>query len=213
MATGGARGSDDPDPHLLPRGAEAITFTKGDVIPGAVQSSLKRLHQNLGHASPTDMARHLRLAGADPAVVAACKRLRCQVCDRQQRGSSPRPSSIPNLLEFNQVVAVDAFTTFDAFENKVELLMAVDLGTGFCLASELEGHSAKTMESTFCKMWSQVFGAPGTLVLDLETGLQAGLARFSEWHGTLVRPIAAQAHWQQGVVERCIRTWKEVSSY
>ena len=38
---------------------------KGEVISGPIQSSLKRLHQNLGHASPGDMARHLRLAGAD----------------------------------------------------------------------------------------------------------------------------------------------------
>ncbi|CAE7216898.1 RE2 [Symbiodinium sp. CCMP2592] len=209
MASGGARGSDDPPPEVQERGAEAISFTKGETIPGPVQSSLKRLHQNLGHASPGDMARHLRLAGADPTVISACKRMRCQVCEWQQRGGSPRPASIPNLLEFNQVVALDAFTTYDAFDDKVELLMAVDLGTGFCLASELDGHSGKAMEATFCRMWSQTFGAPGTLVLDLETGLQAGLARFSEWHGTLLRPIAAQAHWQQGVVERCIRTWKE----
>ena len=212
MASGGARGSDDPDPDSLPRGASAISFSKGEKIPGPVQSSLKRLHQNLGHANPSDMARHLRLAGADPSVINACKRMRCQVCDRQQRGSSPRPASLPNLLEFNQVVAVDAFTTYDVYEEKIELLIAIDLGTGFCLASELDGHSGKAMETTFCRMWSQTFGAPGTLLVDLETGLQAGLARFSEWHGTVLRPIAAQAHWQQGVVERCIRTWKEVWS-
>ncbi|CAE7225449.1 RE2 [Symbiodinium sp. CCMP2592] len=189
MASGGARGSDDPPPEVLQRGAEAISFTKGETIPGPVQSSLKGLHQNLGHASPNDMAR------PDTYVLPEL---------------TLQPASIPNLLEFNQVVALDAFTTYDAFDDKVELLMAVDLGTGFCLASELDGHSGKAMEATFCRMWSQTFGAPGTLVLDLETGLQAGLARFSEWHGTLLRPIAAQAHWQQGVVERCIRTWKEV---
>ena len=210
MASGGARGSDEPDPESLPRGASAISFSKGEKIPDPVQSSLKRLHQNLGHANPSDMARHLRLAGADPAVINACKRIQCQVCDRQQRGSSPRPASLPNLLEFNQMVAVDAFTTYDVYEEKIELLIAVDLGTGFCLASELDGHSGKATETTFCRMWSQTFGAPGTLLVDLETGLQAGLARFSEWHGTVLRPIAAQAHWQQGVVERCIRTWKEV---
>ena len=152
MATGGAKGSDEIDPRDVSRGAEAIKFMKGDTIPGPIQSSLKRLHQNLGHASPSDMARHLRLAGADPAVVSACKRLQCQVCERQQRGGSPRPASLPNLLEFNQIVAVDAFTVFDAFENKLEMMMAIDLGTGFCIAGELEGHSSKAMESTFCRM-------------------------------------------------------------
>ena len=54
------------------------------------------------------------------------------------------------------------------------------------------------MEATFNGMWCQVFGPPTTLVLDLESGLQAGLARFSEWHGRRIRPIAAKAQIQQG---------------
>ena len=92
-----------------PRGAEAIQFEKGKSIAPEVKSSLKRLHQNMGHPSNLDLARHLRLAGADPTVVEACKRLRCQVCHRNQRGASAKPATLPNLLEFNQLVAVDAF--------------------------------------------------------------------------------------------------------
>ena len=192
------------------KGASAISFAPGKNIPREVQSSLRRLHQNLGHPDAQDLARHLRLAGASPDVAAAAKRIRCEVCDRNKRGSSARPASMPNLLSFNQVVALDAFSAYDALKKKAEFMIAVDLGTGFCLAAPLSGHSGAAMEETFCRMWSNTFGAPGTLVLDLETGLQKGLARFSEWHGTKIRPIAAQAHWQQGLVERCIRTWKEV---
>ena len=192
------------------RGAEAISFAKGAKISPEVRSSLKRLHQNMGHPSNTDLARHLRLAGADPSVVEACKRLHCQVCHRHQRANSAKPSSLPNLLDFNQIVAVDAFYVYDHAGAKVELMMAIDVGTGFALAGKLLGHSTATMESSFCSLWSNTFGAPGTLILDLESGLQAGLGRFSEWHGTHLRPIAGQAHWQNGSVERAIRTWKEI---
>ncbi|CAE7221929.1 GIP [Symbiodinium sp. CCMP2592] len=193
-------------------GAEAISFEKGKNLASEVKSSLRRLHQNLGHPSNTDLARHLRLAGADPVVVDACKRLQCQVCQRNKRGATPKPASLPNLLEFNQVVAVDAFYVYDCDGEKVELMTAIDVGTGFALAGELRGHSTRTMEDSFCALWSNTFGAPGTLVVDLESGLQAGLARFSEWHGSYIRPIAGQAHWQNGTVERAIRTWKEVWS-
>ncbi|CAE7263747.1 GIP, partial [Symbiodinium natans] len=173
----------------VPRGAEAITFEGDHKLAAEVRSSLKRLHQNMGHPSNSDLARHLRLAGADPVVVEACKKIKCQV-----------------------FVAVDAFTVYDCHGDKLELLMAIDIGTGYAIAGELQGHSGEAMEGTFCQMWSNTFGAPGSMVLDLESGLQKGLARFSEWHGTFIRPIAGQAHWQQGSVERCIRTWKEVWS-
>ncbi|CAE7751606.1 RE1 [Symbiodinium sp. CCMP2592] len=204
-----ARSSGDPSPEE-PRGAEAISFEKGKALSPEVRSSLKRLHQNMGHPSNLDLARHLRLAGADATVVEACKRLRCQVCHRNQRGASAKPATLPNLLDFNQLVAVDAFYVYDCDGEKVELMMIVDVGTGFISAGVLQGHSASTMESSFCTIWSNTFGAPGTMIVDLESGLQSGLGRFSEWHGTKIRPVAGQAHWQNGTVERAIRTWKEI---
>ncbi|CAE7917853.1 unnamed protein product, partial [Symbiodinium necroappetens] len=114
-----------------PQGAAAISFEDGKTIASEVKSSLRRLHQNLGHPSNLDLSRHLRLAGADPSVVEACKRLRCQVCQRNRRGSSAKPATLPNLLDFNQVVALDAFYVYDVNKEKVELMMAIDIGTGF----------------------------------------------------------------------------------
>ena len=210
FAVTGSTGDGVEDRLHQTRGASAISFEDGKKIPAAVQSSLRRLHQNLAHPGREDLVRHLRLAGSAPEVLEAAKRLRCQVCDRHHRGKSARPSSLPTLLEFNQLVAVDAFSVYDAHHTRVEFMMIIDLGTGFCTARELEGHSGEALERVFCDAWAAIFGPPGTLILDLETGLQAGLARFSEWHGTWIRPIAAQAHYQQGSVERCIRTWKQL---
>ncbi|CAE7526366.1 GIP, partial [Symbiodinium necroappetens] len=126
--------------------------------------------------------------------------------------SSAKPATLPNIMEFNQLVAVDAFYVYDVDGEKVELMMIVDIGTGYISVGHLQGHSGVAMEASFCSIWSNVFGAPGTMVLDLESGLQAGLGRFSEWHGTKIRAIAEQAHWQNGTAERDIRTWKEIWS-
>ncbi|CAE7470136.1 RE2 [Symbiodinium sp. CCMP2592] len=204
------REGDEDNEEKIKRGGEGITFEQATKIAPEVRSSLRRLHQNLGHPSNTDLARHLRLAGADPTVVEATKKIRCQVCSRHQRAASAKPASLPNMLDFNQLVAVDAFYVYDVNGVKVELMMVVDVGTGFIATGHLQGHSTSTMEASFCSIWSNTFGAPGTMIVDLESGLQAGLGRYSEWHGTRIRPIAGQAHWQNGTVERAIRTWKEI---
>ena len=199
-----------PQPTAPPRGSTAIYFEDGGNIKPEVASSLKRLHQNLGHISAIDMARHLRLAGAGSEVVAAAKKLRCQVCERCKRGSCPRPSAAPTLADFNQIVGVDIFSVVDSQGARHEMMSVLDIGTGFHLAGILQGHSETAVEETFCNIWSNTFGAPGTLALDLETGLQKGFGRYCEWHGSKVRRSAGQAHWQQGAVERHGRLWKEV---
>ena len=191
-------------------GSRAITFSDGPRIKPEVQASLKRLHQNLGHIGHEDMSRHLRLPGAGPEVVSAAKRLRCQVCTRNKRGGCARPASAPNLLEFNQVVAVDAFSAYDSWGKRYEFMSVLDCGTSFHVVYPLSGHSTQSMEKDFCVAWSHVFGPPGTLALDLESGLQAGFARYSEFYGIKIRSAAGQAHWQQGAVERHNRLWKEI---
>ena len=199
--------------QTIHRGSTAISFEgdEGQLKP-EVASALKRLHQNLGHPANSDLTRHLRLAGAGSDVIAAAKKLRCQVCERNRRGGAPRPSSLPSILSFNQVIAVDVFSVHDSNNVRHELLSALDLGSGFHLAAKLPAHTHQAMERCFCELWSNTFGAPGTLALDMETGLQLAMARFSEWHGTRIRRAGGQAHWQQGAVERHGRLWKEIFS-
>ncbi|CAE7318597.1 RE2, partial [Symbiodinium sp. CCMP2456] len=200
-------GEDEGD---LPIGSRAISFSSGPRIKPEVQSALKRLHQNLGHVGAEDLSRHLRLAGAGPEVVGAAKRLQCEVCARNKRGKAARPWSTPTLLEFNQVVAVDAFSAYDSWGKRYEFISVLDCGTSFHVVFPLSGHSTASMEKDFCVAWSHVFGPPGTLALDLESGLQAGFARYSEFYGVKIRSAAGQAHWQQGSVERHNRLWKEI---
>ena len=182
------------------QGASAIRFD-GDV-PKHVQTALTRLHQNLGHPKVIDMVRHLRYAGAEEAVLKACKLMRCDVCDRNQKTGSARPAVLPSLLDMNQVVSIDVFSVFDCNRARHEFLSVIDHATTFHLVAELEGHSGDAFCKQFTQLWGNVFGAPGTISADLETGLQTGVAKYAEFHGSRLRSSAGQAHWQQGIVER-----------
>ena len=181
-------------------GASAIHFEKN--VPKHVQSALTRLHQNLGHPKIVDLVRHLRFAGADESVIKACKGMRCDVCDRNQRTGSARPGVLPSLLDMNQVVSIDVFTVFDSERVRHEFLSVIDHATTFHLVCELNGHSGEDFCRQFTQLWGNVFGAPGTISADLESGLQVGVSKYAEFHGCRLRSSAGQAHWQQGVVER-----------
>ena len=84
------RGQDGGQPEGQERGAKAIRFPIS--VPTAIASSLRRLHQNLGHPSTSDFVRHLRLAGATREVLKAAKSLTCQTCQRTKGPGAPKPA-------------------------------------------------------------------------------------------------------------------------
>ena len=59
-------------------------------------------------------------------------------------------------------------------------------------------------------MWLIPFGPPKAVVIDLEGGLQAALGRVCDSHGIGARSVAAQSHWQPGVVECQQAGWKHI---
>ncbi len=81
----------------LERGARAIRFPPS--VPGHIASSLRRLHQNLGHPGVSDFVRHLRLAGASRAVLKAAKVLDCQVCARGKAPAIAKPAKIGSCYD------------------------------------------------------------------------------------------------------------------
>ena len=186
-----------PDEH---HGASAIHFDKE--VPKHVQSALARLHQNLGHPKIDDMVRHLRYAGAEEAILKACKKMRCDVCLRNQKTGCARPAVLPSLLDMNQLVSIDVFSVFDSNRVRHELLSIIDHATTFHVVAELTGHSGDDFCRQFTQVWGNVFGAPGTIAADLESGLQVGVSKYAEFHSCRLRSSAGQAHWQQGVIER-----------
>ena len=160
-------------------------------VPKHVQAALGRLHQNLGHPSAQDMTRHLRFTGAEPGVIKACKSLRCEACERNRHTAAPRPATLPSLLDMNQLVSIDVFHVFDSERVRHELLSVIDHGTTFHVVRRLEGHGGEDFARQFTQLWSNSFGAPGTISADLESGLQVGVSKYAEFQvagSDLLRP-------------------------
>ncbi|OLQ11876.1 Copia protein [Symbiodinium microadriaticum] len=163
-----------------------ITFGEG--TPPMVASALRRLHQNLGHPQAGDMIRHLRLAGCDGPILKAARSLKCQVCDANIGPRIARPSVIPQLCDWNDTVGIDLFYAHDTNDVKHTFLSA----------------------AKFNEMWIVPFGPPKSVVVDLDGGVQGALGRLCDWHNIAMKSIAAQSHWQAGMIERQQAWWKNV---
>ena len=103
------------------------------------------------------MTRHLRYAGAEDAVLRACKAMKCEVCARNQRTSAARPATLPSLLDMNQFVSVDVFHIFGSNRVRHEILSVIDHATTLHLACKIEGHSAEEFSRKFTlgkRVWS-----------------------------------------------------------
>ena len=185
-----------------------IVFEEG--VPGHVRSALKRLHQNLGHPRTPDLVRHLRLSGCESAVIKATKGMKCQVCDSARDPQVARPSTMPRMLTFEEIVAADILYAHDCNDKRHVFLSLVDVGATYRVVIKLRNTSGKEVEQAFNTHWVTPFGAPHAVSLDLETGLQDGFSRLCSWRNVKIRNSATQAHFQSGVGERQVKWWKHI---
>ncbi|CAE7227655.1 RE2, partial [Symbiodinium sp. CCMP2592] len=176
----------------------------------AIATSLRRLHQNLGHPSTADFVRHLRLAGASREVLKGAKGLECQVCQRSEQPAIPKPAKIAPCYRFNEMVGTDLFYVHDSEGRRHQLLSIVDFSSAYHIVVPVQKKDTVTLEKAFCESWVQIFGAPTTVAVDLENGLEKSLARIGDWTGTRIRSAAGQAHHQAGYTERQGAIWKSL---
>ena len=185
-----------------------ITFEAG--VSPIIQSSLRRLHQNLGHPRREDLVRHLRLAGCEEAVLKAAKGMRCEVCATSSGPRIARPSAVPRMYDFNDCVGADLLHHHDIDDVRHTFLSIVDWGTSYHVAVPLSGFANEDIEKAFNDHWIAPFGPPKTVSLDLDGAVQKGICRLCEWHNVAVKNVAAQAHWQAGITERQGAWWKTI---
>ena len=113
-------------------------------------------------------------------------------------------------MEFGDVVGVDMMFAYDIEKKKQKLLSIVDYASSYQVVVRVPNQTGDTLEKTFLKHWVQVFGAPKTITLDLETGIQDAFSRLSDWLQIDLQTSAGQAHWQAGFCERHGKWWKEI---
>ena len=86
----------------------------------------------------------------------------------------------------------------------------VDWATTYQVVAKLERETGPDVERAFNDNWISAFGPPGTVSIDLDGKVQAGVARLCDWHSIKTKDVAAQAKWQGGVTERQIGWFKGI---
>ena len=190
--------SEDLTVVKIDEGASAISFPSH--VPKNIASALRRVHQNMGHPSNEDLARHLRLAGADSQVVKACQQLQCQTCCRSTSTGGRRPTKVVKPLDFNEEVAVDTMDLHTREGAGITVLSMLDVGSGFHLVYPVTGKTGGDYARGFLRAWMAWAGTPTTVLVDQERGLMKDFPAELEKHGINIQYTAGQAHWQNGHV-------------
>ena len=194
------------DVEDVPVGVENVEPTEEE------KRLIKKLHENMGHPAPRDMARSLRIAHAKPHVIRyVAKEFRCSVCESRPRPKPAKPAVLPKSYEPGRVIGVDVIflSSLDKRETFPALNM-VDWGTGYQMVERLKNMESDHAWRTFLRVWGRVFGIPEILVADLGNEFRGQFVELASQAGALVRHTAARSPWQAGKMERAGAHFKHV---
>ena len=187
-------------------GQSGVTFEvpEGRKLDAGLRSALAKIHANLGHPSVQDLQRFLRGAGATQEMIEATSWLRCGACAKTVRPRTHRSVRIPpHDIQFNDQIMIDCFHVKDIKKRGHWFMSMLDRATMYHVVTRIEDHSPNTFIEVFRNSWAKWAGFPLEISIDLERGF--GSAEFATAlgeAGVSVVPIASQAHWQHGKIER-----------
>ena len=201
---------DEPDRQQQ---KEEARQRKWAALPRELKLAIKRVHENLGHASQAAMLRALRIAKASETAVKACRLFRCAECPRLLEPKHPRPSKLPFVNEFNVVIGIDVLTEKDSAGQAWSWLNIFCQGTCFQVCRLLETtHSNPTgavVLEALNDAWLVWAGYPEYgLITDRGKYFLAEVAEEMAGHGCHVEPAARASPWQLGQIERHGGIWK-----
>ena len=102
------------------------------------QAALRRVHQNLGHPPPKQLAQFFRDRGVADEVVRGALDYVCDVCVETQRGTkTPKPSQLSPDRDFNDLVRIDGFWWKSNSQVTVHITYFLDEGSGFHLGGSV----------------------------------------------------------------------------
>ena len=200
------------EPAGIPEDGVSFLVPKGKKLDKTTRSLLRRIHCNLGHPSAKDLQRFMQAAGVRQELIEAGSWLRCSSCAQSQRPRLHRSTRLPpHDLQFNDQVMVDCFYLKDSRGEGYWFLSVLDRATMFHQVSWIGGHSPDVFAIVSKDHWIRWAGTPGEISVDMERGF--GAPEFVQEMGragSVVVPIAGQAHWQHGKIERHGQTVKDM---
>ena len=173
-------------------------------LDAPMRTVLKKVHCNLGHPSEKDLKRFLQNAGAPSEMLEAVGWLKCSACAKSARPRIHRSTRLPpHDIQFNDQIMLDCFHVKDCKHQGHWFLSVLDRATMYHQVTHLKNHGPATFVQGLMECWIRWAGTPVEISVDMERGLVSRefVDTMSEG-GTRVIPIAGQAHWQHGKIER-----------
>eukprot|EP00434_Breviolum_minutum_P007463 symbB.v1.2.006585.t1/scaffold387.1/size215482/8 len=159
----------------------------------------------VGHPPNCDLIRILKNGQASDRAIALARQHSCDFCQSQKQPKVPLPASTHRCTEFNQQVGLDVVYLPGWKPNqKIKALNLLDQASCFQqVLPFFESETSQLLRDLYSNNWKRWAGPPKEMVLDpAQTNLGDPLQAPVELDGTVVKTIAAEAHWQLGRTER-----------
>jgi hypothetical protein len=176
----------------------------GHKLDGVVKGLIKKIHCNLGHPSKDDLKRFLKRGGSSPEVLQAVDWVKCTACAKLSKPRLHRNTRMPpHELQFNDQIYLDCFHVKD-FKNEGHWFLSIlDRATMYHQVTYLKRHTPESFRHGLFEFWVRWAGTPEEVTVDLETGfVSKEFVQALGEAGIQLAPIAGQAHWQNGKIER-----------
>ena len=173
------------------------TTVKQDAI-----RTVHRLHRNLGHPGPTELAELLATRGASEEVIEAARNYVCSACAKYKKPGDAAPAAMPQTATFNQILQADVFW-IRMGKDKYPVLSVVDMATRYTSAHLLRNEQSEEYIKALERCWLSTFGLPQRLITDEgRPWLSRIFEGWSTAHGIFHEVAPGEAHERLAVVER-----------
>ena len=169
--------------------------------PEAVRT-VQRLHRNLGHPDPAELAELLESRGASSVVVETAKNYHCAACQRYKKPNSASPAQLPAAETFNHIIQSDVLW-LKLGEKKVPILSMVDTATKYQAGAVIYGEKTSDFLHALERCWIRHFGCPKVLVTDEGRGWASDeMMSWASSHNIQHMISPGEAHTRLSLVER-----------
>ena len=176
-----------------------------------VYTTLKKLHENLGHPTRQRLSQHLQIAGHDDEYVAGAMLMVCKTCLQYRPPNPPPPSTLKKSLRFNETLCVDGFSWHDD-DITHHVVMMIDEATKFTQARIIKNqYTSKLVTQMIVEGWISWAGRPDKIRVD-EDGPHTSedlLLWMDQW---AIQPevVAGERSWAMGVIGRHQQMFREM---
>lgn len=184
---------------------------------GQIMQMLRRIHSATGHCSKDYLLRALKRRNASSEVMEVAKGFRCPVCEEHRIPAPRNQSNLESIPPKWSRIQADAGTWVNPEDNRpFHFLVVIDEGSRFRMGKVLrEGKKLSLTGEEFIQFfeehWKPVFGNPSTVRLDPAGAFVSDqVDQYFSKRKIMLEHVPAESHWQIPLVERAIRTTKEM---